>query len=199
MGEKSLQKRKYILETARKVFMEKGYKNVSIVDICKAANITKPTFYYYYDSKEDILGFISFEIKPDYSLLKTMTRLENPWQKLCYLGKAALEQLQLDYGREVIKAALSIDISREKKTFSLVTGALEELTLPLLEQCVERGIIRNHSEPKDILYYSNAMFVGLVSMWASNSLEGNVFEHLMKGMETIYDVNPAYRFPADLI
>ena len=27
MGEKSLQKKKYILEKAREVFMEKGYKN----------------------------------------------------------------------------------------------------------------------------------------------------------------------------
>ena len=30
MGEKSLQKKKYILETARKVFMEKGFKNVTV-------------------------------------------------------------------------------------------------------------------------------------------------------------------------
>ena len=32
MGEKSLQKKQYILDTARKVFVEKGYKNVTMKD-----------------------------------------------------------------------------------------------------------------------------------------------------------------------
>ena len=39
MGEKSLQKKRFILETARKVFIEKGYKNVTMKDIVEACEI----------------------------------------------------------------------------------------------------------------------------------------------------------------
>ena len=36
MGEKSVQKKRYILENARKVFMEKGFKKVTMKDIVEA-------------------------------------------------------------------------------------------------------------------------------------------------------------------
>ena len=57
MGEKSLQKKKYILETARKVFMEKGYKNVTMKDIVEACDISRGGLYLYFGSTAEI--FIS--------------------------------------------------------------------------------------------------------------------------------------------
>ncbi|MBD5461204.1 MAG: TetR/AcrR family transcriptional regulator [Lachnospiraceae bacterium] len=54
MGEKSLQKRKYILETARKVFMEKGYKNVTMKDIVDACEISRGGLYLYFGSTAEI-------------------------------------------------------------------------------------------------------------------------------------------------
>lgn len=55
MGEKSVQKKKYILETARKVFVEKGYKNVTMKDIVEACEISRGGLYLYFDSTEQIL------------------------------------------------------------------------------------------------------------------------------------------------
>ncbi len=54
MGEKSLQKRKYILETARRVFMEKGYKRVTMKDIVDACEISRGGLYLYFNSTADI-------------------------------------------------------------------------------------------------------------------------------------------------
>jgi len=54
MGEKSLQKRKYILETARKVFMEKGYKRVTMKDIVDACGISRGGLYLYFESTSQI-------------------------------------------------------------------------------------------------------------------------------------------------
>lgn len=55
MGEKSVQKKKYILETARKVFAEKGFKNVTMKDIVEACEISRGGLYLYFDSTEQIL------------------------------------------------------------------------------------------------------------------------------------------------
>lgn len=55
MGEKSVQKRKYILDTARKVFVEKGYKSVTMKDIVEACGISRGGLYLYFDSTEQIL------------------------------------------------------------------------------------------------------------------------------------------------
>ena len=54
MGEKSIQKRKYILETARKVFMEKGFKKVTMKDIVEACDISRGGLYLYFESTSQI-------------------------------------------------------------------------------------------------------------------------------------------------
>lgn len=54
MGEKSAQKKQYILETARKVFMEKGFKSVTMKDIVEACDISRGGLYLYFGSTEEI-------------------------------------------------------------------------------------------------------------------------------------------------
>lgn len=54
MGEKSAQKKKYILETARKVFVEKGFKKVTMKDIVEACDISRGGLYLYFESTSQI-------------------------------------------------------------------------------------------------------------------------------------------------
>lgn len=54
MGEKSLQKKQYILETAREVFMEKGYKNVTMKDIVDRCEISRGGLYLYFNSTKEL-------------------------------------------------------------------------------------------------------------------------------------------------
>ena len=55
MGEKSAQKKKYILDTARKVFVEKGFKCVTMKDIVEACEISRGGLYLYFESTDQIL------------------------------------------------------------------------------------------------------------------------------------------------
>ena len=55
MSEKSAQKKKYIVETARGVFTEKGYKNVTMKDIVEACDISRGGLYLYFGSTEELL------------------------------------------------------------------------------------------------------------------------------------------------
>lgn len=54
MSDKSAQKKKYILETARNVFVEKGYKDVTMKDIVEACNISRGGLYLYFSSTKEI-------------------------------------------------------------------------------------------------------------------------------------------------
>ena len=54
MGEKSVQKRKFILETARKVFVDKGFKKVTMKDIVEACEISRGGLYLYFDNTSQI-------------------------------------------------------------------------------------------------------------------------------------------------
>lgn len=54
MGDKSVQKKKYIVETARKVFMEKGFKTVTMKDIVEACDISRGGLYLYFENTGQI-------------------------------------------------------------------------------------------------------------------------------------------------
>lgn len=54
MGEKSVQKKRFIVETARKVFVEKGFKKVSVKDIVEACEISRGGFYLYFENTSQV-------------------------------------------------------------------------------------------------------------------------------------------------
>ena len=55
-------RRREILVVARELFVKKGYEQTSINDILKIVDIAKGTFYYYFTSKEEVLGAIILDI-----------------------------------------------------------------------------------------------------------------------------------------
>lgn len=54
MGAKSEQKKEYILETAKEVFMEKGFRTVTMKDIVEACEISRGGLYLYYGSTAEL-------------------------------------------------------------------------------------------------------------------------------------------------
>ncbi len=64
MGEKSEQKKQYILECAREVFAKKGYKDVTMKDIVEACEISRGGLYLYYDSTKSLfLDILEMEMQ----------------------------------------------------------------------------------------------------------------------------------------
>ena len=54
MGEKSLLKKEYILQKAREVFSEKGYRAVTMKDVVDACEISRGGLYLYFDSTREL-------------------------------------------------------------------------------------------------------------------------------------------------
>lgn len=52
------QRRNEILDAAEMLFMTKGYTKATIMDILEACDIAKGTFYYYFQSKEEVMHAI---------------------------------------------------------------------------------------------------------------------------------------------
>ena len=66
MGEKSVQKRKYILKKAREVFAEKGFKDVTMKDVVDACDISRGGLYLYFASTQELfLAVLREEIDED--------------------------------------------------------------------------------------------------------------------------------------
>jgi protoporphyrinogen oxidase/AcrR family transcriptional regulator len=58
MRDSTRKKRDFVIETAMRLFIERGFENVSVDDIIAATNTSKGTFYHYFKSKDDIAAVI---------------------------------------------------------------------------------------------------------------------------------------------
>jgi len=55
MSDKAAKKKQFILDTAKKVFAEKGFKDVTMKDIVDACEISRGGLYLYFDNTESML------------------------------------------------------------------------------------------------------------------------------------------------
>lgn len=56
MGDKSEQKRQFIVDTARQIFAEKGFAKVTMKDIIEACQISRGGIYLYFDSTSSLFA-----------------------------------------------------------------------------------------------------------------------------------------------
>lgn len=80
--------KKNILETAEKLFSEKGIKQTTMDDISKAADYSKSTIYVYFKSKEEIYNHIIYDHMCDLRditnlCIKDATNFEDCYYAIC--------------------------------------------------------------------------------------------------------------------
>lgn len=157
-----------IISTSYTLFKEKGYNNVSINEICKACSITKPTFYYHFKAKEDVI-FAFFNDKMQYSL-----------ESVFEISQAANgRELLLEYLKNILSVFKSVgyDIIRTVFIFSLYDMekqfALPDLFRKNAIAAIKKGqkdfSILNSSSPEEIYMSIQHVFNGYVYLWCQHN------------------------------
>ena len=81
-----------ILETAMRLFTEKGLENVYVEDVVKEVGVTRGAFYHYFKSREELIGSVmykSFEDNNPYLLADKQEGL-SALEKLRFVAKFSL-------------------------------------------------------------------------------------------------------------
>lgn len=137
-------KKDIVLETATRLFIKEGYKNISMEDVAKACNVTKATIYYYYPTKGDLYTSALLAMM-DRIRLSILQILEQP-----IVFKERLEQLIEIH----LSATVDIDMKNfmREATINLSTSQLKEVqvsennmykTIELaMQREMEQGTIR---------------------------------------------------------
>lgn len=90
------EKREAVLRSAAKLFRERGYEGASLNDLADVLNITKPTIYYYVQSKEQLLLDILREAQEE--ILGFMKAAdESPLN-----GYGKLRRIMIDYAQIIV-------------------------------------------------------------------------------------------------
>jgi AcrR family transcriptional regulator len=84
-----------ILDVSWQLFQQKGYRGVSVDEICLQVGITKPTLYYYFHNKEELFArVLEHRLKNFHEAISTAGSLA---ERLQNVARTILESFESDY------------------------------------------------------------------------------------------------------
>ena len=155
-----------ISQCALKLIKRDGYNKVTIPDICKAAGITKSSFYYHYSSKGDLIGDFIEElgdvVKDSYSqILLQDTYFKQIWEvfHIMFEGNIAA-------GTAIVKQVFISHLNMSKPFNFPHSAASWDIVVKLVKKSQEAGQIKNNNSPEDIAESAFELLRGVLVTWA---------------------------------
>lgn len=169
-----------IFATAVKLIKEKGYNNVTISEICKAANVAKGSFYVHYNSKEDIVRESYYADMGEYIQQKYNSFLDTHPNSSCNDRIIQFMNLELEFaeyaGYEVTCLAYALNLG------TCIPGPSEHISKRTFTQNLYREIQNNVEKNQsalsvdDIFNYFESMIRGLMATWCFSNNSFSIVE-----------------------
>lgn len=147
-----------ILDSARRVFSEKGYGDATVAEIAAGANVVEGTVYSYFESKRALLiavmkGFFEALIADTEAGLRAIRGIEN---QLRFVIRQQLETFSSDLGlcRLIIREARP-DLALYDEAILELNRRYTGLALEVLERGMASGNLRENIVPsviRDMIY-----------------------------------------------
>ncbi|MCF0259382.1 MAG: TetR/AcrR family transcriptional regulator [Erysipelotrichaceae bacterium] len=188
-----------IVNTAFQLFQLRGYEQVSVLDICQACQITKPTFYKYVSSKQNIL----------LSLFKREEEFIYPVALALYEGgcltRALFKGLTFNYSVALSIGPLlmvsCIHSMMEKGSPPLsCSDKMQELMIRILEDLISSGRIRSRTDPETLYQILCSIEQGMFLKWIACSGEFDLNREFKSALHLILglDDSPETKLEQDI-
>lgn len=186
-----------LLETASRIFAEKGYHATTVKDIVDAAEMSVGSFYFYFKNKEDLIGKLCAQVSP--MVVNIIEREAYPSsfgviEKLCSIVTLAFAfyQERKDLAKVLFVEAVGITPGLEEKVGEVFRAFLRPIEKSL-KQYSEEGIVRvDDPELTAMALYGEVHFV--VVNWLYGNATSNLTSyayplviHQLKALSVEYD------------
>ena len=178
-----------IIESAWKLFHEKGFGDTTINDIIREADISKGTFYYYFRSKDNLLDTLSDVLDSEYErLAKELPDDMDAFDKLVKLNYDVHSFINDNIDYRLLAYLYSTQIIKDHSSSLLDRN---RFYFRLLEQIIEEG--RKNGELTDGLSVSETVkFYGmqeraLITDWCMNNGNYHLGEYSRKMFPMMID------------
>ncbi len=173
-----------IVEAAWQLFYEKGFSGTTVDDIIELSDTSKGSFYYYFNTKDELLNTLSIMLDDQYELLEAgMDPEMNSYEKLLYLNheihkwmeeNVHIELLTSLYSTQLAASGKSCLLNHNRVYFRLITKIVDEGQL--------RGQIKQDAPVMEIVKYYAMCERALVSDWCLSRGEYSLVETNTKYM-----------------
>lgn len=181
-----------IIKAALELFKEKGYAEVSVSDISRAAGIPRSSFYSLFASKDDVIIYMLEGLKGDYqTMLSQIVSAKNDLERIWMIYDKYL-QLTMELGVDLVSTLMELEL-RDKIGLFDFTEELFPWLVTLVKNCQEAGMIRNQNTPENVVTLGMRIAIGAAYDWCSSRGEFDLRAAALSEHEILYDVPPEYR------
>lgn len=176
------------------LFKKEGFENVSIPEICRELKISKGTFYYHFQSKNEIIyEYIESFLADTNDVMAEVLGIESAKEQLWYLLRYVCEQT-IAMGAEVLYAFYRVDMSGGLKQLSPSRGTsyqyhsntFNKLFLKLIVKAQNRGEIDAKANAEDLLLAFNTIIVGTGLEWSCQNGQYDEIERLKRMFDIVF-------------
>jgi len=159
--------KRYITDTARRLFSEFSYLGVSMNDIAKKLNITKAALYYHFTGKAEIYGKVLDDVFDGLSLSITEASNETTIDKK--LHKLIKNYLDFGFKEKNLIKALMLKLSPANNPMTKHIAQLRERVVHLIQPIIEEVFASKKLTKK--------VDVGLLTSLLTNMMDGLLLEY----------------------
>lgn len=146
-------KREAVLLAAARAFTERGFHNTSLDEIATRLNVTKPTIYYYFTNKEDLLSEcyrVGLQ-RLDAALQEIEGSERNGLEKLLVLMRRYAEVITADYGKVMVRVQDYELSPAGRRKVKRLKGEIDRRIRTLIEEGTRDGSI-SARDPKMVAF-----------------------------------------------
>lgn len=190
MGEKSQQKKKYIIEKARQVFVEKGYRSVTMKDIIEACEISRGGLYLYFPStKEIFLEVLKQEQESGDDVFSTQIGEDSTFVDILELFFAAQKAELLNSKDNLAMATYEYYFAHKPEGEENFLRTQFEAAVQALTQLIEMGVDAGElyceqpqTAAEEIMYALEGLKASYLTMKVSEAEIDKQIEYLLQGL-----------------
>ena len=136
-----------ILNVAKDLFTQRGFANVAIRDICRAAGVTPPTLYYYFKNKEALFDDV---VRETITMTEFIGQLSDECakaiksqSKIRAFTKTYLSRFPNDHLNVGLYLRHSTQLDQiGRRTLSVELARIQDLLIQIIQKGIEQGDFR---------------------------------------------------------
>lgn len=187
-----LQIKEKISRTAIDLFLKQGYTQVTIQDICKACGITKPTFYKYAGSKENLILDL-YDTPINALLIDTYHFLETPshYGQLLLVFRTLIGETK-KYGPDLFSQMFISNLTCDHHSLDM-RESLTKLCVMIIEKGQKAHEFGASGDPAALYNGIAHMYTGYECLWCIKKGDYDWEPEFFHSLEEILDVREDLR------
>lgn len=177
----SLSTRRTLLDSAARLFAERGYAGTSLDEVVAAAKVTKGALYHHFSGKQAVFEAVLEKVEADAveEITAQVRQEKDPWQKALVGVRSFLDICQEQAYRRIVMqegpVALGYDRWREieeRNTFGLVRD-------------IVRAVLQRYDIDESILETFSRLFFGAMSTAGMSVSQSDTPEQVSQEVQTV--------------